>query len=58
MQDSSLKKMANFDRLSKTKKLDILLFGIPNNEQFDTNIKIAKYVQTFILDTKRFLLRK
>ena len=50
--------VTNFDRLSKTKKLDILLFGIPNNEQFDTNIKIAKYVQTFILDTKRFLMRK
>ena len=50
--------VTNFDRLSKTKKLDILLSGIPNNEEFDTNIKIAKIVQTFILDTKRFLMRK
>ena len=48
----------NFNRLSKTKKLDLLLFGIPDNDEFDTNIKIAKYVQTFILDTKRFLMRK
>ena len=31
--------VTNFDRLSKTKKIDILLFGLADNEQFDTNIK-------------------
>ena len=46
-----------FDQMSKTKKLEVLLFGFPNNDQFDLNIKIAKIVQTYIFQTKRFLMR-
>ena len=46
-----------FDQMSKTKKLEVLLFGFPNNDQFDLNIKIAKIVQTDILKIKHYLMR-
>ena len=46
-----------FNQMSKTKKFEVLLFGFPNNDQFDLNIKIAKIVQTYILQAKRFLMR-
>ena len=49
--------VTNFDRLSKTKKLDILLYGIQNNDDFETNLEIAKSVQNYIIHTKRFLIR-
>ena len=49
--------VTNFDRLSKTKKLDILLYGIKNNDDFETNLEIAKSVQNYIIHTKRFLIR-
>ena len=49
--------VTNFDRLSKIEQVDLLLFGIPNNEQFQTNIDLAKLVQTYIFQTKRFLIR-
>ena len=44
-------------RLSKIEQVDLLLFGIPDNEQFQTNIDLAKLVQTYIFQTKRFLIR-
>ena len=40
--------------MPKSKKLDLLLFGIPDNEQFFINKDVAKLVQTFIIQTKRF----
>ena len=46
-----------FDQMSKTKKLEILLFGFPDNDCFDLNIKLAKITQSYILQTKRFLVR-
>ena len=49
--------VTNFERLSKNEQVDILLFGFPDNEQFQTNIEISKLVQTFIIKTKRFLSR-
>ena len=49
--------VTNFERLSKTEQMDLLLFGIPDNEQFQTNIEISKLVQTYIIETKRFLIR-
>ena len=49
--------VTNFDRLSKIEQVDLLLFGIPDNEQFQTNIDLAKLVQTYIFQTKRFLIR-
>ena len=35
-----------FDQMSKTKKLEILLFGFPDNDCFDLNIKLAKITQS------------
>ena len=49
--------VTNFDHLSKIEQVDLLLFGIPDNEQFQTNIDLAKLVQTYIFQTKRFLIR-
>ena len=49
--------VANFDHLSKIEQVYLLLFGIPDNEQFQTNIDLAKLVQTYIFQTKRFLIR-
>ena len=49
--------VAGFDRMWKTKRLDILLYGFPDNDCFDLNREIAKVVQSYILQTKRFLMR-
>ena len=57
MYDKVSQLVPEFDQMSKTKKLEVLLFGFPNNDQFDLNKKIAKIVQTYILQTKRFLMR-
>ena len=46
--------VTNFNTMPKSKKLDLLLFGIPDNEQFFINKDVAKLVQTFIIQTKRF----
>ena len=34
-----------FNQMSKTIKLEILLFGFPDNDCFDLNIKLVKTVQ-------------
>ena len=46
----------NFTKLTKSKKLDIILQGvnIENQELISTNITITKAVQKFILSSKRF----
>ena len=49
--------VAGFDQMSKTKRLDILLYGFPDNDCFDLNKEIAKVVQSYILQTKRFLMK-
>ena len=49
--------VTGFDRMSKTKQLDILLYGFLDNDCFDLNREIAKVVQSYILQTKRFLMR-
>ena len=49
--------VTNFFQLPKFKKMEILLYGQQNSDHFDINLKIAKYVQTFILQSKRFLKR-
>ena len=47
--------VANFDKMPKYKKLDILLYGILDNDEIELNKEIVKHVQMFILQTKRFL---
>ena len=49
--------VANFDKMPKYKKLEILLYGILDNDEIELNKEIVKHVQTFILQTKRFLNR-
>ena len=50
--------VTNFYTMSKTKKLQLLLFGISDNNHYDININVAKAMQSFILRTKRFLIRQ
>ena len=50
--------VTNFNTMPKYKKLDMLLFGIPDNDQYYINKDVAKFVQSFILQTKRFQIRK
>ena len=49
--------VANFDKMPKYKKLEIFLYGILDNDEIELNKEIVKHVQTFILQTKRFLNR-
>ena len=48
--------LPKFRQYSNKKKIDILLFGInlDIDEVDSRNVKIAKAVQKFIVDTKRF----
>ena len=48
--------LPKFRQYSNKKKINILLFGInlDIDEVDSRNVKIAKAVQTFIVDTKRF----
>ena len=41
--------VTNFNTMPKYKKLDMLLFGIPDNEQYYINKDVAKFVQSFII---------
>ena len=50
--------VAGFASLSQENKLNILLFGFLDNEKFPTNIKIMPLVQNYIIQTKRFLIRR
>ena len=49
--------VADFNQMPKYKQLHILLYGILDNENFSLNKEIAKHVQSYILQTKRFLIR-
>ena len=49
--------VANFNQMPKYKQLNILLYGFLDNDKFAINKEIAKNVQTYILQTKRFLVR-
>ena len=55
--DQVSQSVTNFGCLSKNEQVDLLLFGIPDNEEFQTNIEICKLVQIYIIQTKRFLIR-
>ena len=50
--------VSNFYAKSKTHKTELLLFGIPNNDNSEINSNVAKLTQSFILQTKRFLIRQ
>ena len=50
--------VAGFASLSQDNKLNTLLFGFPDNEKFPTNIKVMAIVQNYIIQTKRFLIRR
>ena len=50
--------VTNFYTMTKTNKLQLLLFGIPDNDHFDINKNVAKTMQSFIFQTKRFLIRQ
>ena len=50
--------VAGFASLSQENKLNILIFGFQDNEKFPTNIKIMPLVQNYIIQTKRFLIRR
>ena len=50
--------VTDFYTMSKSKKLDMLLFGFPDNEKLHINRDVAISVQSFILKTKRFLIRQ
>ena len=45
-----------FEKLPQYKQEQILLFGLTGDDNYDTNVKIQKLVQNYILKTKRFLL--
>ena len=48
----------NFYTMSKTNKLQLLLFGFPDNDHYEINKIVAKAVQKFGLKTKLFLIRQ
>ena len=48
----------NFYTMSKTNKLQLLLFGFPDIEHYEINKNVVKAVQKFSLKTKRFLIRQ
>ena len=48
----------NFYTMSKTSKLQLLLFGFPDNDHYEINKIVPKAVQKFSLKTKRFLIRQ
>ena len=50
--------VSNFYTMTKTNKTELLLSGLPDNDQFEINRNVAKLVQLFILQTKRFLIRQ
>ena len=50
--------VTDFYTMSKSKKLEMLLFGFPDNEKLHINRDVAIAVQSFILKTKRFLIRQ
>ena len=45
-----------FQRLSKTKQMDVILYGIERDkdEQFNTNVSLQFAAQKFIYQSKRF----
>ena len=47
----------NFSRLTRIAKIDLLLFGIkPNDPDYNhLNVVLTKAIQTYIVQTKRFL---
>ena len=47
----------NFSRLTRIAKIDLLLFGIkPNDPDYNhLNVELTKAIQTYIVQTKRFL---
>ena len=50
--------VTNFNQMPKYKQLNILMYGFLDNDFYALNKEIAKHVQTYILQTKRFLRRK
>ena len=48
----------NFHTMSKTNKLQLLLFGFPDIDHYEINKNVAKAVPKFSLKTKRFLIRQ
>ena len=48
----------NFDRLTKARQLEILLFGYPDKEYSETNKTLTYNVQNYILQTNRFKFRR
>ena len=43
--------VANFDKMSKYKKPEILIYGILDSDQLELKNKIVKHVKTYILHT-------
>ena len=50
--------VTNFDRMSQQNKLDMLMFGYPDTDHLLINKKLTLLVQTYILQTKRFLIKQ
>ena len=48
--------VTNFDRMSQQNKLDMLMFGYPDTDHLLINKKLTLLVQTYILQTKGFLI--
>ena len=50
--------VTNFNQMPKYKQLNILIYGFLDNDFYALNKDIAKHVQIYIVQTKRFLIRK
>ena len=50
--------VTNFNQMPKYKQLNILIYGFLDNDFYVFNKEIAKHVQTYILQTKRVLIKQ